>query len=193
MQFATLFFCLLSLSAQVEASEKIAQDLIRTYWQNLASKNYFKVAQTLNNEELKTFKETFVPLYEIEFKEGKNDLLKATFGPDISHEVVRTVTAEELFSKVIEFTMKTGGMVSDIKILEPEVIGAVKEGENVIHVVYRYHFKYGEKRSSDLQVMSVSKTEGIWKVLMPETFKLISQKFKQAIVSKIANKPIKPD
>ncbi len=172
----------LVLSSRVEASEPAVaapvaaspEAVIQIYLGALTSGQYLKAAETLDPEGLEWLRSNFLPLVEGISQEEQKEILRI-FGdvPDLA--ALRKLSPAEFFAALL------GGFIN----LDPRVaegmgsatmvpIGSVPEGD-VVHVVCRTSVGMVGINLSKVEVISLKRVDGNWRVILPEAMKGIVQ------------------
>jgi len=135
------------------------------FYQYVDTSQWNKIADMLDNSALHEFKAKMLPLLNHEATNGRNGLLKRTFGKNAKFEDAQNATDQVFFVNVIS---NVAGMIrnSGIKNTHTTIIGEVMEGDDVMHVLVRERYKLGDMEITNIEVLSYKQLNGSWAMLL---------------------------
>ena len=87
-----------------------------------------------------------------------------------SAKALKTLDAPHLFAGVVRRLTSDPDMKKSLAKTQLDVFGHVDEGDDTAHVVYRTKLKFGETDIVRLNVATLRKEGGAWKMVIPEDF-----------------------
>jgi hypothetical protein len=119
-----------------------------------------------------------------EFPEDEQDGFYATFfGSDASKDSVAKLSDAQFFAGFL--AAAASGLDSktqaDLSLGDIKVLGEVPEGPNVAHVVTRSKGKVGDVDVESMDVLSFTKSNGVWRVMLSGELKGIPQQLRAAL------------
>ncbi|WP_455207031.1 hypothetical protein [Kaarinaea lacus] len=155
------FFFLLTSIANAASPE----DMTAQFYQYINANQWNNIADLLDESALSDFKKQMLPLLSTEAKNGRNGLLRKTFGKEATFDDAKNASTKVFFVNVIS---NVAGLVrnSGIKTTQTTIIGKVSEGEDVMHVLVRENYKLGEMELTNMEVLSFMKAGNDWSMLL---------------------------
>ena len=152
---------LLSTSAYATSPE----DLTVQYYQHIDKNQWNKIADMLHESALNEFKTQLLPLLNSEANNGRNGLLKKTFGKQATYEDAKKASEKVFFVNVIS---NVAGLIknSGIKNTQTMVIGKVTENDDLVHVLVRERYKLGDMMLTNMEVLSYKQAGKDWALLL---------------------------
>jgi len=141
------------------------EEQTKLFYQYVDASEWNKIADLLNESALHEFKAKLLPLLNHEATNGRNGLLKRTFGKNAKFEDAQNATDKVFFVNVIS---NVAGLIrnSGIKNTHTTVIGEVMEGDDVMHVLVRERYKLGDMEITNIEVLSYKKINNNWAMLL---------------------------
>jgi|GEM_PF-4329876 hypothetical protein len=154
---------LLLLTAAVHAASP--EELTTLYYQHIDKSQWNKIADMLHESALNEFKTQLLPLLNSEANNGRNGLLKKTFGKQATYEDAKKASEKVFFVNVIS---NVAGLMknSGIKNTQTTVIGKVTENDDLVHVLVRERYKLGDMALTNMEVLSYKQAGKNWALLL---------------------------
>ena len=151
------------------------EDVARQYFDLLAAKKYAEVVALYDDAEMARFKGMFHEI--IVFAEGSGPEMIEGLAP-----LLGARSAEELKEKdpkvfFAGFLTNVMGQLGEVKFDKLEVLGHVPEGD-MVHVITRTSVGVQELKMTQMEVMSMRKQDGVWKIMLSGEFEGIAQTLK---------------
>ena len=139
------------------ASEPAASEqLVRSYYEQLAAGDYGAYADVVHPDEAARFKGMLIEVFRMAEEEGDRGLMDATFGPEATLEDAEKSTPTEF---IRAFMRLASAMIGGVEFLGVEVLGSVPEGE-LRHVVVRTRMKAEGIEITQMEVVSTKPYQG---------------------------------
>lgn len=157
------------------AEDSSPQNVATSYFSALKSSDYLSAANLFRAADLEHFKSAFTPIFEAESRNGKRDLLDATFGKDATVETAMNAAPEQVFANVVSFVFNANPTARPT-LERMEILGAVEEpAQQLVHVLTRNFVKVGAVESSQVEVLTMAKESSQWKMVMSDQMRAIGQ------------------
>ncbi|MBI1919445.1 MAG: hypothetical protein HYS23_00025 [Geobacter sp.] len=164
----------------VQHFAKTASETATEYFNTLQQKDYARTATFFDPAALGEFRQMMSFMNEIP-EEGQQEIFTALFGPQASRESVAKLSDANFFASFLRATMAQTEAVGGINFGKMEILGEVKEGKDVAHVVTRNKVSVGEIEVEAMEVVSFRKIGSEWKALMSGKIKGIASQIKAAL------------
>ena len=146
-----LFTIILSQSA-LASNKEIAVELATSYMSAMQSKDWAKLPQFFDAKELDMFKQEMQPIFRFTAPQQVN-VREYFFGPGLTEDDVKKMPSQEFFTRMM------ANLMANVQSSSADVIGAVEENENLIHVVIRSKAMAGEVSVEKMEVISIKKSD----------------------------------
>jgi hypothetical protein len=171
----TLFAFIISIAIiNIGCSEQVASDnqfemqmtLIEVGNQDINNLDWDGYAAILDQDGLERFKNSIMPGIEKLILASPSDSINL-FGMNFNSEEIQSKNATEFFTTIMN-------MASEISIdlkntftgMKNDNIGAISEGDSLVHVLVRTELSVGGQTINEMNVNTVQKLDGEWKILM---------------------------
>lgn len=160
----------LALSLPVQAAEPPAaaespESVVQRYSAALKAGDYQKCAELMHPEALEKFRNLLLPLLDVPPGHDKDDSALALFGGKDAAAVKKLSPTEFFASFMGGMTGKAPGLKEALGSANMTPIGSVPEGD-VLHVVCRTSAALQGASFSMMEVVSVKRSAGNWRVLL---------------------------
>lgn len=172
---ALLACALISTLAFAETSTERAN----LYYKDLASAQYNKVSEHFEPEELKTFRKT-MEFYKSLPEQDQVQFINRIFGQGSTAKSVSKYTDAEFFTVFYKKIMQQASVDFD----DMEILGTVKEGENIEHLVTRNTINIAEVETQSMEVMTLRKSGDRWYIQMSGKVKGLPKQLKMAFAGR---------
>ncbi|TPW17947.1 MAG: hypothetical protein FD130_457 [Halothiobacillaceae bacterium] len=130
-------------------------------------------------------------IYEIP-AEKQLHFLDTFFGAGATKESVSKLSDKEFFASFLGAAMAQAEAVGGINFGAMEVLGEVKEGNDIAHVVTRTKVSVGEVEVEAMEVVSFKKSGDSWKALMSGKMKGMANQLRAALTQQQNRQPPPP-
>jgi hypothetical protein len=161
------------------ASAETSTDRAKMYFSDIENRNFTAAAEHFDPVQLKEFRKMMEFYKEIP-PEAQKQFIQTFFGAEQTLESMETVTDTEFFSGLFSFIMKQADAAGGLSFDGIEILGEVKEGKHVSHLVTRNRVSVGELEMEAMEVISLKKVGDEWRVLMSGKIKGLPQQLKAA-------------
>ncbi|WP_455223218.1 hypothetical protein [Kaarinaea lacus] len=170
------FFLLLTATTYASSPE----DLTSQFYQHIDSNQWNQVADMMHESALNEFKSQLLPLLMSEANNGRNGLLRRTFGKNATFDDAKNASDKVFFVNVIS---NVAGLVrnSGIKNTHTTIVGKVMEGDDVMHVLVRERYKLGEMELTNMEVLSYKQVGKDWSLLLSGKIRGLVQTLKTSM------------
>jgi hypothetical protein len=145
--------------AEVATPEQRAQ----AYFEALQSGGLPSVTRFLHPAERTRFRDLLLPVYQSEADAGRDDLMAATFGREMTMAQLRTLDPSEFCT---QFLGAIGGSMAGVVSFESlQVLGTIPEGEKR-HVVARIKVGAAPLTVTSMDVLTLELHEGQWMIML---------------------------
>ncbi|MCW8108983.1 hypothetical protein OPS25_10805 [Alteromonas ponticola] len=179
MKRITIFFLSIIFCANTCAGTAVEK--VEQYLGELKNKNYHATASYFESSELSEFRELMSFYKELPL-EVQSQLLHHFFGPEATEETVEKLSDSEVFASFIKVTFQQLEAVGGLNLEEIEILGQVDEGQDITHVVTRNNVTAGEVEMEQMEVISLKKIKGEWKLLMSAKVKGMPNQIRAAFI-----------
>lgn len=137
-------------------------------------------AKEMHPEALKSFKTAILDVMDSAEKAGREGELLSLFKDVTAVSDLRNLNDAAFFASFYEGVIKMQPRIRDsMKGMTIEVIGNVKEGTDVLHVVYRGTVNSGDLKVSQLSVMSMKANGDRWGMLLTSDLEVLAATLKK--------------
>ena len=137
-------------------------------------------AKEMHPEALKSFKTAILDVMDSAEKAGREGQLLSLFKDVTAVSDLRNLNDAAFFASFYEGVIKMQPRIRDsMKGMTIEVIGNVKEGTDVLHVVYRGTVNSGDLKVSQLSVMSMKANGDRWGMLLTSDLEVLAATLKK--------------
>jgi hypothetical protein len=143
-----------------------------------------RYAELVHPESLKDYKSMWLPLMQAAAKEGQDkqaDLLRL-FDEGADLKSLMALEPKAFFVS----SMK--GMASQTTVSKPDaaksdekILGTVREGKDLAHVLIRTHTRYQQIEVNKLDVVTVKRSDTRWKIVLPEGVRVMAETFRHSL------------
>lgn len=155
------FLCLTLIVAPATAQGDDATAVLQDYFASLQAGDFAKSAGFFHPETLSEFRSSLSFWKEIP-EESRQGFLDAFFGADVTAAAVEAKSDEEFFATFLTAVMAQAEAAGSLNFDGMEILGAVPEGEDVLHYVTRNRVSVGEIRVEGMEVVSAQRTGSGW-------------------------------
>lgn len=177
-------FVVMATAAWAETPEQRA----RMYFSDIEHGRYAEAAGHIEPSQLKEFRNLMGFYLELP-PEPRKQFIDTFFGANHSPESLQRMNDVEFFSAILGFMLRqfeaTGGLHLD----SLEILGGVREGKTTIHLVTRNRVSVGAVTAETMDVLSLRKVGGQWRVMMSSNIKGLPEQLKAAFGSMNAPRP----
>lgn len=161
-----IFLCLcLCLPVIAQSTEATPESVAKEYIAASTSGDWAKAATFIDPEALVSFKKMFGEVMKMD---KKNEAGKELFGLKNNAEFEQ-LSEEQVFVKLISMLVTVlPQMKQMLSEAQNTILGQVPEGNDVVHILYRMKMKIGDGSISKVDVMSMKKTGGNWRLKLSE-------------------------
>lgn len=178
MKHITIFFLLILFCVNSYAGTAVEK--VEQYVGELKNKNFDATTSYFESSQLTEFRKT-MSFYKELPNEVQSQMLHHFFGPEATVETVEQLTDSEFFTSFIVVTFQQLDAVGGLNFEKMEILGQVDEGKDVTHVLTRNKVTAGEVNIEQMEVISLKKINGDWKVLMSGKVKGIPNQIRAAL------------
>lgn len=141
------------------------EDQTTLFYQYVDTSQWHKIADMLDESALSEFKTKLLPLLNHEANNGRNGLLRRTFGKKATFEDAKKASDKVFFVNVIS---NVAGLVRNagIKNTQTTIIGKVMEGDDIMHVLVRERYMLGDMELTNMEVLSYKQASDNWSLLL---------------------------
>ena len=174
-----LFLVLSFIGPFAQAAEPPApsspESVVESYLQAMRGGQYLKLAELIHPEGLEKFRSMFLPLIEeAKRADPPEDLLTLFRGVGDVTELKKLSPAEFFAAFFGGIADVNPGLAEALTSARMTPIGSVPEGD-IIHIVCRTTVEVEGFNGSKVEVISLRRSAGNWRVILPESFESIVQ------------------
>ncbi len=179
MRVVNLFFVAIALfSGSVYA--KSASDVAAEYYGVLKTKNYEEAASYFDQAALSEFRNMMSFITELPDQKVEG-VLAVFFGEGATKDTVSKLPDSKFFSSFLSAMMSRAEAAGGLNFDGMEILGEIKEGEDISHVVTRNKVTVGDITLEAMEVVSFRKIDGEWKALMSGKLKGMATQMRAAL------------
>ncbi len=161
MKYLVLILLLVSNTAWAETPEERA----KLYFTDIESGNFVAAAKHFDPSQLKEFRSTMEFYKEIPVRD-QTEFIQTFFGADQTTESLDKISDVDFFAKLFTFMMRQADAVGGLNFDGLEILGGVKEGSDISHLVTRNRVTVGKLNVEAMEVVSLMKSGDEWRILM---------------------------
>jgi hypothetical protein len=175
---SALVLLILAPAVRAETPEQRA----RMYFSAIGEGKYTEAAGHVEPGQLKEFRAA-IEVYEGLPADQLRDFVKTVFGKDETPESVKAKSDSQFFAAFLDSVTRQAAAVGGLRVNAPEILGQVKEGEDVVHLVTRNRVGVGSVEVEAMEVLSLKKHGEEWRVLMSGELKGLPDQIRAAIAN----------
>ncbi len=156
-----------SAAAQRQAAPGSARATAQRTLNAFAQRNAEAFAREVSPEDLAGFRTQLLPQLKTALSGQQREQALAMIAPARSYEEAEKLPAERLYAIYMGAVMKRVATAGSVTITNT-ILGEVPEGDSLVHVVYRQHFRQGANDAASVKVLSLRRTPGGWKVKLDQ-------------------------
>lgn len=154
--------------------------IARTHFEMLKNKQWIEIAHLYDPEELSDIREMVSIILELP-DEVAVKYLDTFFGPGTTKVKVRAMTDHIFFANFLRSVMEQTDQWIQHQFKEIEILGSVKEGDNLVHVVSRMQFGIGDTTMESIKAISFKKVGNEWRILLRGEIKGLVQQMMMSL------------
>ncbi|MRR54892.1 MAG: hypothetical protein EG822_10345 [Deltaproteobacteria bacterium] len=158
-----------------------ASETATEYFSTLKQKDYRRAATFFDPAALGEFRQMMGFVQEIP-DEGQQQFYTIFFGPEANKESIAKLTDADFFASFLRATIAQAETLGGVNFGKMEVLGEVKEGKDVAHVVTRNKITVGEVDVEALEVISFKRIGNEWKALLSGKIKGLASQLKSTLL-----------
>lgn len=174
-----------SAKAQDDSKDLSPQEVYQLAGEAMKALDYEKFTSYVHPEALADFKDMLWPVLELEAKELDSFAFSGnaqSLGLKFDDNGLVPMTPSELFTSVLKSLERLApGFEKAFAEMQEELIGEVKEGDTLVHIVSRVHFSIGTLSTTLMQVSSLKRSENGWKMILSGEFKGLAESLSQQL------------
>ena len=137
----------------------------KLYFADIESRNFSAAAGHFDPGHLKEFR-SMMEFYKVLPAEDQDQFIQTFFGEDQTAASIEKIGDREFFSGIFNFIMRQADAAGGLSFDGLEILGEVKEGDNISHLVTRNSISVGEIEMEAMEVVSLKKSDEEWRILM---------------------------
>ncbi len=157
------------------------EEISKSYFELLQKNNWDEIAKLYDAQTLKEFRKMMSFLQDIDNNEACDQVRQVFFGPTVTKEAITKMTDQQFFFNLLQGIMKQAAQAGTLSFEKVDILGSIKEGEDVVHVVTRNYIGVGEMKMENMEVISYKKAGESWKILLSGKIKGMAQRIKKVI------------
>ena len=178
MKFIFPVLLLLTNLAWAETSIERA----KMYFDQIEKRDFSAAATHFDPKELKEFRDMMGFYKEIP-AETQTQFIQTFFGPEQTVASMDKMNDIEFFSGLFKFMMQQADQLGGLSFDKLEILGEVKEGADIAHLVTRNKVSLGDVEIEAMEVISLKKVGKEWRILMSGKIKGIPQQLEAAFAA----------
>jgi len=103
------------------------------------------------------------------------------FGKKLTPPEIAEMSREDFFFFVMSAIMLQVSEVQ-MKFEKVEILGSVKEGDNIVHVVGKLYIGFGETQFTDVNITSLEKIDGKWGLTLTSDVQNLVEELKRMVL-----------
>ena len=148
-----------------QEAQKSPEAIVQDYFSLLQKKKWLDITKLFSPSALDQFKQMVLPVIAIDLKQKNGELTNVFFGKKLTLPEINAMNNDDFFFFVMSAIMlQVSG--TEMKFDKIEILGSVKEGDNMVHVVGRLFIGFGESQFSDVIITSLEKVNGEWRLML---------------------------
>ena len=175
MKYLLLILLLLTSAASAETPEERAE----LYFSDIESGNFSAVAKHFDPSQLKTFRSRMGFYKEIPARD-QAEFIQTFFDAGQTVDSLDKISDSDFFAGLFKFTMRQAEAAGNLNFDGLEILGEVKEGSDVTHLVTKNRVRVGETNLEAMKVVSLKKNGKDWHIMMSEQIQGLPDQLKAA-------------
>jgi len=174
---SVLAFTFVAFAQEQPTPETIVVD----YFNLLQKKKWLDITDLFSPPALDQFKQMVLPVIAIDLKQGRGELTQVFFGKKLTPPEIAEMSREDFFFFVMSAIMLQVSEVQ-MKFEKVEILGSVKEGDDIVHVVGKLYIGYGESQFTDVNITSLKKIDGKWGLTLTSDVQNLVEELKRMVM-----------
>lgn len=166
-----------------------ASETANEYYNLLKQKNYDRAATILDPSAINQFRQMLTFIMDLP-EEKQNEAYSTIFGPSVSKESIIKMSNLQFFTSFLRFIMSNVESVG-VTLDKTEILGEIKEGNDIAHVVTRSKFSTSEYSMEAMEVVSFKRNGKEWKALLSGEIKGFPNQLKRSLLAQPEAKILK--
>lgn len=179
MKIVQFVMVILLLSGTL-AFANTASETATEYFSTLKKKDYNRAATFFDPAALGEFRQMMGFVQEIP-EEGQKQFFTIFFGPEANKESIAKLSDADFFASFLRATIAQAETLGGVNFGKMEVLGELKEGNDISHVVTRNKVTVGEVDVEALEVISFKRIGNEWKALLSGKIKGLANQLKATL------------
>jgi len=173
-------------AAKTAPTVKTPEAVVKEYFSHLQKKQWLAITDLFSPTALTKFKTSLLPVVQVDMVKGEGELCTVFFGKKLTPGELQTMSEEDFFF----FAMS--GMIMQIsdfsfRFDSIKVVGKIPEGDNLAHVVSRMYIGKGDTQVQNIDVTTLEKVAGEWKLLLKTDMERFIRDLKAQVMEKTKN------
>lgn len=140
------------------------------YFHDIQDRNFSAVAGHFDSDQLREFRH-MMEFYKDFPIDHQQQIVQIFFGTRQTVSSVQALKDVQFFAGVFAFMMRQAEKSGELKFDGVEVLGEVREGDDIVHLVTRNHGRIGSMKLEAMEVISLRKSGQGWHILMSAKIK----------------------
>ena len=177
----TIFSILLITITSSAQEQQDPETIVKEYFGHLQKKKWLDITELFSPPALDQFKQLVLPVIAMDLKQGNGELTQLFFGKKLAPPEISEMSSEDFFFFVMSAIML---QVSEAKMKfdKVEILGSVKESENIVHVVGKLYIGFGQSQFTDVNVTSLEKIDGKWGLMLTSDVQNLVDELKRMVM-----------
>ena len=175
--------CAMQQTVKKESANEYAltpERIARTHFEMLRNKQWIEIAHLYDPEELSDIREIVSIIFESP-DEVSAKYLDTIFGPGTTKVKVEAMTDYIFFANFLRFVMEQTDQWIQNQFKEIDILGSVKEGDNLVHVVSKMQIAIDDTTMESIKVVSFKKVGNEWHILLRGEIKGLIQQMMMSL------------
>lgn len=151
----------------------------KVYFSDIENRNFAAAAGHFDPDHLKEFR-VMMGFYKEIPPKAQSQFIQTFFGADQTVEKLEKIDDVEFFTGVFNFIMRQADAAGGLSFDGLEILGEVKEGKDISHLVTRNRISVGEIEIEAMEVVSLKKVGSEWRIMMSGKIKGLPDQLKAA-------------
>lgn len=169
---------ILFILVSTQAFAKSASETARDYYDSLKHENYAAAASYFDPVALPEFRSLMSPEKGIT-EEQKQFFFQEFFEPDLTDESIKNLSDTDFLAAFLHGVLTSERFSQMIDYKNAEILGEIKEQEDLAHVVTRQWISLGGQKMEMIEVTSFNKVGSEWKVRVTGKLKGVAVMIRQ--------------
>ena len=135
------------------------------YFADIESLNFTAAARHFDAGQLNEFR-AMMEFYKQIPAEVQSGFIQTFFGPGVTAESLEALSDTDFFAGIFNFIMMQAEAAGGLNFDGLEILGEVREGEDISHLVTRNRISIGAMDIEAMEVVSLRRTGEEWRILM---------------------------